>query len=608
MKKKLLWGMLFVVFLILLLGRLLNNKNEILFSEKDVYKYNVNYEKLQNEVIKEIKEDISNNEYTLDSPMVLLDPFGNSPLTALIVFNTLEETKVFVYINSVFVTTMESDKEHIIPIYGLIENKDNEVRLVLENGLEKTLNIKTDKIDSIFKYQYNGVNNSNSSLFINSPRGKFSLDGFGKVNWYMDNSNYEMEVTSDKKIYLLDNYNRLVETDFMGQVTRMYYVDLMGNNHQLVMLDNGNMMAIDSSFSISEINYETGEVVKVVDLIEILMDVDPEIDITKSVVYMNHFQYVEEDNTILISIRGLDTIIKYDLSEKKIIWMITDNEIFSSKFSNYKLNLVGDGSYFVGQHTPYMKGNYLYVFDNNNCYFNDTNEFSSLGKSSAIIYEINGMDIREVYRYKSDLSSGWYGNFYQYDDSKLINFGSVIDHSEGNYSKVLELDENDNLLWELITDYNNILIYQANKDKFYNEETKNYQFKESVPIITASNYKKYYYFDLGSGSEADAKKKEEEDLKMYVADDEMIKKLANSIIDLGMVKISKVSGIEIDTDRDYEVIFINKENKYYRLSLKNDGYRYLYFNDFISKINGEYAIYVKINKKYYDTGVIFDVR
>lgn len=608
MKKKLLWGMLFVVFLILLLGRLLNNKNEILFSEKDVYKYNVNYEKLQNEVIKEIKEDISNNEYTLNSPMVLLDPFGNSPLTALIVFDTLEETKVFVYINSVFVTTMESDKEHIIPIYGLVENKDNEVRLVLENGLEKTLNIKTDKIDSIFKYQYNGVNNSNNSLFINSPRGKFSLDGFGKVNWYMDNSNYEMEVTSDKKIYLLDNYNRLVETDFMGQVTRMYYVDLMGNNHQLVMLDNGNMMAIDSSFSISEINYETGEVVKVVDLIEILMDVDPEIDITKSVVYMNHFQYVEEDNTILISIRGLDTIIKYDLSEKKIIWMITDNEIFSSKFSNYKLNLVGDGSYFVGQHTPYMKENYLYVFDNNNCYFNDTNEFSSLGKSSAIIYEINGMDIREIYRYKSDLSSGWYGNFYQYDDSRLINFGSVIDHSEGNYSKVLELDENDNLLWELTTDYNNILIYQANKDKFYNEETKNYQFKESVPIITASNYKKYYYFDLGSGSDEDAKKKEEEDLKMYVADDEMIKKLANSIIDLGMVKISKVSGIEIDTDRDYEVIFINKENKYYRLSLKNDVYRYLYFNDFISKINGEYAIYVKINKKYYDTGVIFDVR
>ena len=48
--------------------------------------------------------------------------------------------------------------------------------------------------------------------------------------------------------------------------------------------------------------------------------------------------------------------------------------------------------------------------------------------------------------------------------------------------------------------------------------------------------------------------------------------------------------------------------KNYRLSLKNDGYRYLYFNDFISKINGEYAIYVKINKKYYDTGVIFDVR
>lgn len=48
--------------------------------------------------------------------------------------------------------------------------------------------------------------------------------------------------------------------------------------------------------------------------------------------------------------------------------------------------------------------------------------------------------------------------------------------------------------------------------------------------------------------------------------------------------------------------------KNYRLSLNCDGYRYLYFNNFISKINGEYAIYVKINKKYYDTGVIFDVR
>ena len=48
-------------------------------------------------------------------------------------------------------------------------------------------------------------------------------------------------------------------------------------------------------------------------------------------------------------------------------------------------------------------------------------DFSTGDKSYAVIYEIDGMNIKEVYRYGDVYLSGWYGNFYVKDNIKHIN-------------------------------------------------------------------------------------------------------------------------------------------------------------------------------------------
>ncbi len=599
------WIMIILLVILLIGGIVINiNNKEFLFKDKKVYNYSVNYEDNQLIVNSELESYVNDKNITFDNPKVVVDPYNNSKLAAMIIFYTEEDTEIKLYINGHFITTMESGHEHIIPVYGLKEEYNNEIVIINNKNEEKKINIKTNKIDSSIMYKYNSTRDISDNLFINSPMGKFSLDGEGNINWYNDNGNYEFIITDDKKIYLLDRYNRLLETDFMGRVTRMYYVYLTSNNHQIVKLSNNNIMAIDSSFSISEIDYETGKVETVFNLIDVLMNVDKDIDITNEIVYMNHFQYDEVNKTLLISIRGLDTIIKYDLVNEKIIWMITNNSVFSDKFNEYKLNLSNDVTYFIGQHSPYMDGDYLYVFDNSNCYFNDNNSFNSLNKSSAVIYEVKGDNLYEVYRYTGDVASGWYGNFYVYKDIKHINFGSIVDDDRGKYSKVIELDKDNNITMELVTEYKNILIYESGRYNFYNDVTSNYNINNDFKKIDANNYKKVYYFE--ADNEEEAVEREKKDLTLYK--DNIYNKLKGALIDRGMIKVSKELGIEIDTSEDYQVLFVNKDYNFYKISMKNDGYRYLYLNDFISKIKGEYAIYIIINGKYYDTGVVFDIR
>lgn len=599
------WIMIILLVILLIGGIVINiNNKEFLFKDKKVYNYSVNYEDNQLIVNSELESYVNDKNITFDNPKVVVDPYNNSKLAAMIIFYTEEDTEIKLYINGHFMTTMESGHEHIIPVYGLKEEYNNEIVIINNKNEEKKINIKTNKIDSSIMYKYNSTRDISDNLFINSPMGKFSLDGEGNINWYNDNGNYEFIITDDKKIYLLDRYNRLLETDFMGRVTRMYYVYLTSNNHQIVKLSNNNIMAIDSSFSISEIDYETGKVETVFNLIDVLMNVDKDIDITNEIVYMNHFQYDEVNKTLLISIRGLDTIIKYDLVNEKIIWMISNNSVFSDKFNEYKLNLSNDVTYFIGQHSPYMDGDYLYVFDNGNCYFNDNNSFNSLNKSSAVIYEVKGDNLYEVYRYTGDVASGWYGNFYVYKDIKHINFGSIVDDDRGKYSKVIELDKDNNITMELVTEYKNILIYESGRYNFYNDVTSNYNINNDFKKIDANNYKKVYYFE--ADNEEEAVEREKKDLTLYK--DNIYNKLKGALIDRGMIKVSKELGIEIDTSEDYQVLFVNKDYNFYKISMKNDGYRYLYLNDFISKIKGEYAIYIIINGKYYDTGVVFDIR
>ena len=84
-----------------------------------------------------IEDKFESEGYTLENPNVILNPYGNSPLTALVIFETDDEEEISVTIKgkdelSTYTHTFDEGKVHYIPIYGLYAGRENEV--IISNG------------------------------------------------------------------------------------------------------------------------------------------------------------------------------------------------------------------------------------------------------------------------------------------------------------------------------------------------------------------------------------------------------------------------------------------------------------------------------------------
>ena len=71
--------------------------------------------------------------YTFDNPNIIIDPYGISPLTAMILFETETEEEVYIKIigkdkNSTYENTFEKSKVNYIPIFGLYPDYNNETK------------------------------------------------------------------------------------------------------------------------------------------------------------------------------------------------------------------------------------------------------------------------------------------------------------------------------------------------------------------------------------------------------------------------------------------------------------------------------------------------
>ena len=93
-------------------------------------------EKLENKFLEK-------TNYTMEHPNIILDPYDISPLTALVIFETSDLTAPEVTVkgkdeNTTFTKTFTPSKKHILPIYGLYPDTNNEVTIEC-NGKKNVL-------------------------------------------------------------------------------------------------------------------------------------------------------------------------------------------------------------------------------------------------------------------------------------------------------------------------------------------------------------------------------------------------------------------------------------------------------------------------------------
>lgn len=517
-KNKIIIGLIVVVFIAALVGIFIfiNGKNqtnklseyfkgkEEIVAIKDIYTE-------QQEIDEEIKKYQKDSSYTLEKAKVMVNPYKISPLSALIIFKTKEEVSVTVSINGEEVTTTESSKEHSIPIYGLYNGYDNIVDLKTSDGKSASYTVTTDKLEvSDLTVNTTNAKLNNDLYFVTSTLGDpiVAYDKEGKLRWYITEKYYYAIEFLDNGHLLLGNGEQgttfgivsgLVEIDFLGKIYNQYILK-SGYHHDLQVLSNGNFLVAGSNPEqndtyydyIAEIDKDTGEEVKSIDLFKIIQDIDSELADTlfSDWAWNNSIHLDEENNLLVVSLRDMNSVLEIDYNTSKLLWIFGNPDKWSDKFNDYFLKITDDSRYPLGQHSAFLTsdGN-LGIFNNGyDAYQEDQIPCNQLinNYSSLVLYKLDGKNISTVWEYgKNDKYFSYaLSNFEILDNGhKLANFGwefseESYHNSEciqlGNmdiYANIIELDENDELLFDATIKEGK---YRVGKAKLYQDNTKNY--------------------------------------------------------------------------------------------------------------------------------------
>lgn len=577
----------------------------------------------QESINKRLEKTANDTRYTFDKAYVELNPYGISPLSAIIIYTSKNDESVDVYINGKLSTKMSSSKKHIIPIYGLYEDMENKVKLVANNKeVEYTIKTEPSNIDYPLEVLEKSEKINNEDIYFTVASYATWLTGWdtdGRLRFYLtedmrmdvewlDNGHFIIGTSQGQ---FAENFLSFVEMDYLGKIYNFYTMK-NGFSFESQILSNGNIMSAGGVTPvyvkeqlIYEMDPKTGKVVSDINLAQIFKSIDPNFDDTylgqKAI--RNGFYLNEKNNEMIVSFRGIDTVFCVDYKEKKLKWIFTNpnNKAFKSEvWDQYRIKSKKD-NYPWGQHSPKITSDGYIAFFNNG--YERINGFEAGGPdevsyyknnySRAEIYEIKDMEAKLVWSYDADkkLFSHQYGSIDIYEDnSKLVNFGYVLDDdyrasksatlstSEKNpdhiHSLIIEFDKKDNVIFKAKCEEGK---YRAFKHSLYNETTPNMEVGK---------------LNIFNSLEAD--KLEEKTTKEINLDDTV-----EWINSCDFTKNTFKTDFDIKESDEVKLYFVNKGGKINILTYKKKDNSQIN-RIFNVELNGQYALYIDINGTIYN--------
>ena len=476
-----------IVFVLFRIISLINtSKNEVSYVSSIVEKQ------------KDVEEDFESDGYTFDSPNVILNPYGNSPLTALVIFETDDAEEISVTIKgkdelSTYTHTFDEGKVHYIPIYALYAGRENEV--VISNGdKENTLKIKTDELPDDFVLPTKVTKDEsklNNDLYFFSPSSKgymCAYDVNGDVRWYLDESAI-WEVNRLKNGHLLLSTERLVNTPYYS--TGLYEMDMIGKvykeyslpggyHHDYFEMEDGNILVASDDFDnedgtvedyVVELDRETGNIVKTFDLKDVLNMEDGKSENWTNYDWFhnNSVWYDKKTNSITLSGRHQDIVINIDYDSGKLNWILGDSTNFSEEYQKYFFKLT-DGEWQWAQHAAMIlpDGN-VFLFDNGNNKSKNKDEYvpASESYSRGVIYEIDteNMTAKEVWQYGKERGSDFYSPYisdvdYLDENHYIVHSGGISYKNGVIQNQPAGISESDTLVSDTVEIIDNEVIFE----------------------------------------------------------------------------------------------------------------------------------------------------
>ena len=416
-----------------------------------------------------IEEGFKTKGYSLDTPNVLLDPYDNSPLTALVLFETENPVKVKVTIHGkdkLSTISHEEEKEnkkHYIEVLGLYPNTTNKVSLEYTYNnvvYKKDIEIKTSKLPDDFVIPTNvkaDKTKLDESFYFFSPasRGYTSAyDVNGDVRWYLSNnavwrikrlSNGHLMTSTERLINPPYYMTGLYEMDMLGKIYNEYTLP-GGYHHDYYEMENGNILVASDDFNnedgtvedfIVEIDRRTGNIVKEFDLKDILVMEDGQSENWTAYDWFhnNAVWYDKKTNSITLSGRHQDAVINIDYKSGKLNWIIGDPTNWSKEYQKYFFKPVGNNfEWQWSQHAAMVTPEgYIFILDNGNNKSKDKKKYVAAENSytRGVMYKIDTkkMTIEQVWQYGKERGSSFYSPYIS--DVDYLNENHYIVHSGG---------------------------------------------------------------------------------------------------------------------------------------------------------------------------------
>ena len=503
---------------------------------------------------RKVENKFTSEGYTFDNPNVILNPYGNSPLTALVIFETAKEEKISVVIKgkdklSTYSHTFDEGRRHYIPIYGLYADMENEVVLKM-NDKEKVLKIKTDKLPDDFILPTKVTKDEDkltNDLYFFSPSSKgymCAYDTNGDVRWYLSETAI-WEINRLKNGHLLVSTERLVNTPYYS--TGLYEMDMLGKiyteyslpggyHHDYFEMDSGNILVASNDFDnedgtvedyIVELDRNTGNIVKRFDLKDILNMEDGKSENWTNYDWFhnNSVWYDKKSNSITLSGRHQDIVVNIDYDSGKLNWILGDNTNFSKEYQKYFFKLE-NGEWQWSQHAAMIlpNGN-VFLFDNGNNKSKNKNEYVKAkdSYSRGVIYRLDtkNMIAKEVWEYGKERGSDFYSPYisdvdYISDNHYIVHSGGIsykngviqnqpagIANSDTLVSDTVEI-LNDKVIFEMVLPTNN---YRVEKMSLYGGKfTLGKAYELGSLGMTDKNSEKFVFMITGKAIDDEYKK------------------------------------------------------------------------------------------------------
>lgn len=386
-------------------------------------------------------------KYKFEEPLVIVNPYGNSPLTAVVIFSTDTQTGGTITVKGKATEddikgSFPASTDHIVPIYGLYPAASTEVVMTLDDGTTTTVTVTSDAIDmntdGIKAEMSNSANYDYTKLtfVLGLNSSVYAVDSKGDVRWYMKkNGTLGAKALANGHLILPSNYtiqtlyyqSGLIEMDLLGKVYREYAIP-GGMHHDVVEMPNGNLLVASDRPSMEtvedyvvELDRETGEVIWELDMKELINPTEGgSLNRTDhDWLHNNGVWYDEANDLVLLSSRHVDAIVAVDKTNKTLKWILGDPEGWSEEYKKYFFTPVGDNfEWQYAQHQVSILSNGdIMCFDNGAGRTKTTKPENEVTGddvfSRAVVYRIDTdkMTIQQIWEYGKEVGPEFYSEW-----------------------------------------------------------------------------------------------------------------------------------------------------------------------------------------------------